>query len=956
MSKDHIDPRYTTSAQSFFMSFYHRNMRGNETGMLRITMNKSASGAKKYYCEEYYQEGQSAQLDYYSEKDQAIGRWGGKGAAALGLVGDVQKQDFASLCENLKPRTLQTLTGRHDLDRTVGYDFTFNASKSVSLAYALGSEGNKKIILDAFQESVRETMAEVEKGMQARIRAKGKNENRITGNIAYGEFTHFTTRPIDGVPDPHLHSHCFVFNATFDDHDKKWKAGQFRQINQDAPYYEAIFHSKLAHKLQQAGLAIERNKKNGFELAGIDRSPLEKFSRRTQEIEDYTREHHITDEKLKAQIGAKTREAKRQPSSAVQQETDWLERLTAEELAKVQNLKKHDDALKDDAAAKDALRFSLSHHLERKSVIRDKEVLATAIKSSIGTATPEQVISEFEADTEILSASEKLRMFITTKEALQEEQQLIRHCIESRNTYRPINEHYIPQNPLLNDQQKAAVRHALSSTDGITIIMGKAGTGKTTLMTEVKQGILAQGKRIYAFAPSSEASRGVQRSEGFENADTVARLIQDANQHTELQGQVIWIDEAGMLSNSDMNKVLTIAKAQGARIILSGDTKQHSSVERGDALRIIQQETGINPITVNKIQRQKNAEYREAVQWLSHGNVEKGFKKLDRIGAIHELAESMDRVNAIAEDYYASAYGITNQPAKEVLVIAPTHAEGHIVTERIRELLKEKQVIGQQEREFQVLKNRQLTEAEKQQVENYHAGDFIVFHQNAKGVKAGKKLEVLHSDGGLLSATDKDGLSYQVPLSESKKFNVFEPQQIRISEGDKIRITANGRCSDGKHLFNGSTFQIKTFDKQGNIKLSNGSTIPADFGHFNLGYVSTSHASQGKTADKVIISQSSATFRASSMEQFYVSVSRGRHAVSIYTDDKADLLEAVSHSAERLSATELMDKRHRQTAEMNRISLLRQRAKATEPDYYLTSKTISHGLQTATRTEQDKAR
>jgi conjugative relaxase-like TrwC/TraI family protein len=209
-------------------------------------MNKSAGGAKKYYCEEYYKEGNSLQFDYYAEERQAIGRWGGIAAEKLGLTGTIAKKNFALLCDNQNPTTGKTLTGRNDKDRTVGYDFTFNASKSISLAYAFANEEDKKAILNAFQLSVRETMLEVEAGMQARVRGLGKNENRMTGNIAYGEFTHFTTRPIDDIPDPHLHSHCFVFNATYDEQDKKWKAGQFQQLKQDAPYYEAVFHSKLA--------------------------------------------------------------------------------------------------------------------------------------------------------------------------------------------------------------------------------------------------------------------------------------------------------------------------------------------------------------------------------------------------------------------------------------------------------------------------------------------------------------------------------------------------------------------------------------------------------------------------------------------------------------------------------------------------------------------------------------
>lgn len=890
--------------------------------MLRITMNKSANGAKKYYCETYYKEGQSAQHDYYAEGSDAIGTWGGKAAEKLGLSGDIAKRDFASMCDNRNPLTAKTLTGRNDTDRTVGYDFTFNASKSVSLAYALGNDENKQIILAAFQQSVRDTMREVENGMQARVRAKGRNENRLTGNIAYGAFTHFTTRPIDGVPDPHLHSHCFVFNATYDEQDKKWKAGQFQQLKQDAPYYEAVFHSKLAHNLQLAGYRIERTK-YGFELAGIAKPTIEKFSRRTQEIEEYSREHHITDDKQKSQVGAKTREAKRHMLSAQGQETAWFQRLASEELTDILRLNQHEATPPEKNAPQKAVSFSLEHHLERKSVASDKEILATAIKSSIGNATPEQVNKAFAQDDTILTVEEKLRTFITTKDALNEEKQLIRHCTEVRNKYRPINEGYAPQNPMLNEQQKAAVRHALSSTDGITIITGKAGTGKTTLMKEVQQGILASGKEIYSFAPSSEASRGVQRSEGFENADTVAQLIQNKTLHPQLKHQVIWVDEAGMLSNKDMNHILAIANAQSARVILSGDTKQHTSVERGDALRIIQQETGIKPVTVDKIQRQKQAEYKEAVHLLSDGQVERGFKKLDKIGAIHEITDSSTRVQAVAEDYYHTAHGGSPHIAKSVLVIAPTHAEGDIVTANIRAQLRAHHIIGQDERTLTVLKSRQLTEAEKQLAENYHQGEVIQFHRHSKGIKAGSKLEVVSADDNGLSAIDGKGAEYSIPLTEAQKYTVYEPKQLHVSEGDKIRITANGKANDGKHLFNGTTYHIEGFDKDGNIELSNGSAITPDFGHFTLGYVSTSHASQGKTADKVIISQSSATFRASSMEQFYVSVSRGRQAVAIYTDDKEHLLQSVSQSAERTSATELMAKRQAQAQDINQLSRLR---------------------------------
>ena len=173
----------------------------------------------------------------------------------------------------------------------------------MSLLYATTRDER---ILDAFRDSVDDTMHDIEAEMAARVRKGGKNENRITGNMAWGEFVHFTSRPVDGVPDPHLHAHCFVFNTTFDEKEQAWKAGQFRDLKRDAPYFEAVFHSRLADQLADLGLPIERTK-HGWELGGVGKSLIEKFSRRTAEIEEKAREIGIDDAEAKSELGAKTR-------------------------------------------------------------------------------------------------------------------------------------------------------------------------------------------------------------------------------------------------------------------------------------------------------------------------------------------------------------------------------------------------------------------------------------------------------------------------------------------------------------------------------------------------------------------------------------------------------------------------------------------------------------------------
>src|ERR1700681_3229131 len=265
--------------------------------MIRITKQDNAKSAKSYY----------ATADYYSEGQEIVGSWGGKGASRLGLEGTVDKFSFERLCDNLHPQTGKPLTVRTRTERTVGYDFTFSVPKSVSLLYAMsGDQG----IMDAFRGAVDETMREIEAEMKTRVRMGGKDEDRVTGNMIWAEFIHTTSRPVDGLPDPQLHAHVFVFNTTWDAEEDRWKAGQFADIKRDSPYFQAAFRVRLANRLQDLGFGVER-KRDDFEIAGIPKDVLGRFSRRTALIEKVAEEKGITDPKRKDELGAETRESKR---------------------------------------------------------------------------------------------------------------------------------------------------------------------------------------------------------------------------------------------------------------------------------------------------------------------------------------------------------------------------------------------------------------------------------------------------------------------------------------------------------------------------------------------------------------------------------------------------------------------------------------------------------------------
>lgn len=843
--------------------------------MLRIIANTSSARAKTYF----------STADYYTEGQELVGLWRGQGAARLGLAGKVERDDWDALCDNRHPETGAALTPRRKSDRRVGYDVNFHVPKSVSLLYGLTRDER---ILEAFRDSVRATMEDIEAEMQTRVRAKGKNSDRTTGNMTWGEFIHFTARPVDGIPDPHLHAHCFVFNTTWDAEESRWKAGQFGGIKRDGEFFEAVFHSRLARRLEELGLPVERTKR-GWELRGVPPTALRKFSRRTELIEGRAKERGITDPEAKSELGAKTREQKAKDLTMDELREQWMARLTPEELAAMQAAKDRvgtDSLPEDDRATKAAVARAIGHSFERSSVVPERKLLASAMKQAVGVASPATVQRAVDGEGLVVGDRSGRRM-ATTRAVLAEERRMIGFARDGRGTCRALGKaDYAIKRDWLNAGQKAAVLHVLGSRDRVILVRGGAGTGKTTMMQEAVEGIEASGRRVFTFAPSADAGRGVLRDEGFRDADTVARLLADRALQTRVAGSVVWIDEAGLLGTRTMAEVFDLAQALDCRVVLSGDRRQHGSVERGAALRLLEQEAGLKPADVREIQRQKG-DYKAAVRAIAEGRVADGFGQLDKLGWIREVNES-DRYKALASDYLA-----TVEKGKTALVVSPTHLEGAWITDEIRAQLKHVGRLKGEERRVPVLVSTNLTEAERSDSASYEPGDVLVFHQNAKGYRKGDRVVVSEAP---------------LPLEHADKFQVFRQNTLPLAVGDLVRITRNGMTADGRHrLNNGAMYTIAGFTGTGDIRLSNGWTLAADFGHLSYGYVVTSHASQGKTVDRVFIGQSSDSLPASSREQFYVSISRARERATVFTDDKHALLEAVNHSDERLSATEFVD-------------------------------------------------
>jgi conjugative relaxase-like TrwC/TraI family protein len=864
--------------------------------MLRIIPSENAKQAKSYYTSSLKHERNEYKLGgYYAEEQEIIGQWQGGGAERLELSGKVDQKSFEALCDNLVPGTQDRLTVRTKDNRRIGYDFNFNCPKSVSVVHAL--TGNESI-LGAFRESVAETMRQIESEMMTRVRVANAQEDRKTGNLIWGEFIHFTARPVEGRPDPHLHAHCFAFNATYDAEERRWKAGQFGAVKRDGEYYEAAFHARLARKVTALGYRVDRSAE-WWEIQGVSRDLLEKFSQRTEKIEQVAKENEITDVQAKEKLAALTRE-KKVKVSMEDLKREWSARLTQEEKASLLRLKHHPPG--ELVTARESMEYALAHLHERSSVVTDKALVTEALWHGIGQVGVDEVERQLYRD-EILTEEKDGRRWCTTKAVLQEEVENIQFVRRGYGQCRPLRVGaYAFQNHQLGPDQREAVRHVMTSPDRVTAVRGPAGAGKTTMMQEAVTAIEAGGHKVFTFAPSAESSRGTLRQEGFSNAETVAHLLQNESLHPRLRGHVLWIDEAGLLSVRQMHEIFRLAERQDCRVILSGDTRQHTSVERGDALRLLEKYAELKPAELTEIRRQKNEQYRAAVREFSQDNPQGGFEKLDQMGAIRE-AGGEERYRQLASDY---AEAVARR--KSVLVVSPTHAEGDKVTAEIRKELMGRGKLGREERQFTRLINQQWTEAQLSHATNYRSGLVVQFHQNAPGFMRGQKFTVSGlSVNGAVHVKDENGRELRLPLDQRGRFQVYEAETLPLAVRDKLRITQNGFTVDGKHrLNNGAVHELKGFTRDGDLKLKNGWVVSRHYGNIAYGYCQTSHVAQSKTVDRVLVAQSMKSLAASSAEQFYVSISRAREAVVVYTNDKERLAEAIRASGARVSAHELL--------------------------------------------------
>src|ERR1017187_3104927 len=343
--------------------------------MFTAVARSNLADAKSYFDENL------AKNDYYAAGEIRPGQWIGTGAERLGLKNAVTREQFHALCENRDPNDDERLTQRQQKEnqRRVFFDFTCAPPKSVSvLAVTLDDQR----LVEAHEDSARVAFRELETFAATRVRKQGSQRDRTTGNLVAAAFVHDSSRELD----PQLHTHFTVFNATFDETERCWKALQAGGMYDAIRYGTAVYRNELAKRVQQIGYRIQAAK-YGFEIEGVNPEILNRFSKRAQQRDAVVQAmeqklgrkltndeishavHQSRAKKLKGISSAEVRE--RQLTQLQPDELQALQKLTASA--------QHTGLPRIAALETQALNPAITHLFERKSVVPEHELLTTAL-------------------------------------------------------------------------------------------------------------------------------------------------------------------------------------------------------------------------------------------------------------------------------------------------------------------------------------------------------------------------------------------------------------------------------------------------------------------------------------------------------------------------------------------------------------------------------------------------
>jgi len=642
---------------------------------------------------------------YYAESSTPPGFFLGAGLAGLadgqGIDegSQVSEEHLFRLLGMLQdPITGKQLGRMPAADTVAGFDLTFSVPKSVSVAWALADDETRRTIEAAHHQALREVIAYGEQQVFAsRTGTNGVVQERIRGVVA-AAFDHWDSR----AGDPQLHSHVVVLNRA-QTSDGKWRTLDSKALFKAAVGMSELYNGLLADRLTAAlGWAWEpvsrtHSEVPKYELVGVPRQLCDEFSQRSQAIatsnetliDRFKADHHRSPTateviKLRQQATLSTRPDKQHHNLAELSES-WRQRA-------LPYLDAHDD-LSERLANRNQLPLLRSTDLDRDmhsavaeltlNTVADKRatftrsnVFAEALRQLHGVrfATAEDRIAA--ADTTVaLSLDQALAItpatrtashaprprdsiLFTTRAILDAETRLLER---GRDTTGPAATPPTPEvEGALSTEQSAAVEQIVTSRRVVDVLVGAAGTGKTTTMSALREVWERQHGpgSVVGLAPSAAAADVlgaeldipadntakwlVEHERSPERQAKIDRYRQLKQQHrhpiqqrrldqhiaavqSELDrgslraGQLVILDEASLAGTLTLDRIAGQAEEAGAKVLLVGDSAQLDSVTAGGAFHLLASDRS-NPPTLSEVRRFDTGWEKAASLQLRDGN------------------------------------------------------------------------------------------------------------------------------------------------------------------------------------------------------------------------------------------------------------------------------------------------------------------------------------------------
>ena len=914
--------------------------------MLSIGAVASAAQGARYYERD----------GYYAKDDsehKSASAWAGKGAAELGLHGEVDTDIFRTVLEGKVPDGSGRQLGRRGNEGEIlhrpGRDLTFSAPKSVSIAALVG--GDKRIV-GAHDRAVKATLAWVERNA-AETRVQDPKTRRMVRarnqEIVAATFRHDTSRNLD----PQLHTHAVVANMVKGE-DGKWRTMANEGLYERQKLIGMLYRNELARNLADLGYGIEKTHADGrFEIAGVSREVVEAFSTRRAEIEAAMEERNLgatgDNPRIAERAALMTRAAKRDVDRDALQGV-WENQaadlgfdahaIAAEAAAKVAapstkgrettaepgtafvagkgtpslNAAIGDVPAPDRGPASEAVAWAMEHLSEREAVFARNDLFAAALAYAPGRTT----MAEAEREVAALEGAGTLHAVslpaaedaLATDRTVGEERETIELMRSGEGQGDAPMRSWAVQAHLhrgpLTAGQRDAVKLILSAKDRVVGVQGYAGTGKTTMLDRVRT--LAEKKdwRMVGLAPSASAVKTLASEAGIES-ETLQRFLARntgvAEGRLTEKGQremqavfaktILVVDEGSLASTVQTRDLLRIANAfRIPRVVLVGDAKQLDAVDAGKPFAQLQA-AGMKTAVMDEIMRQRDPALKEAVEASLAGEIERAFEKLGS-----NVAEV--RRDKIAGAVAARWLALSPEARENTGVMAPRHELRQAINGHIRERLVREGRIHGPAMVSERLVSKGYTNAEKALADNYAPGDVVAFHRPYQrlGVEKGDERRVVGVDhearSVMLEGRDGGTVAWKPAEVGGRKggTEVYRTEEIDLRTGDRIRWTRN---HTGLGLVNSRTAEVAEV-RNGRVTFELEDGRKLDLGrndpqlrHLDHAWASTVHAFQGRTVDNVIAAMEARHRHLTTQKSFYVEISRARDRAELVTDDAKEL-------------------------------------------------------------------